>query len=327
MKVLLIFSLFLVSDQDYQKVISVTGHVGGGVTISCKYPQSLSSDSRFLCRRVNTTECMYRISDKESRKERNDRRFSLHDDGNQTYTVVINNLTKKDSGEYWCGAEVNWTSGEGYKVYTTQVKLRVTDSPPPDSPPPGFPTSLVITGVSVILVLLLIGLFILTLRKRRKTQGSASTQNQSPRASTNDQTVPLAVSDYEEVKDTRGLSALDAGGSSVCSTAQLPTDVSEPSQAVYDNLQIPSGSSDTSNAVYCTPQSPSNPPDLVAYSPAQLPTISSDSSVSVAQCSAGNPAEGLTYAAVNFNKTAGRSTDAVGLKKENESCVYATVRD
>ncbi|KAI4871362.1 hypothetical protein NFI96_022692, partial [Prochilodus magdalenae] len=172
MKILLVFSLFLVSDQDNQKIINVTGHVGGGVAISCKYPQSLSSDSRFLCRRVNSTQCNDRISD--SRKERNDRRFSLHDDKVQTYTVSINNLTGRDSGEYWCGAEVNWTSGDGYRVYTTQVKLRVTDSPPPDSPPSGFPTSSVITGVSVILVLLLIGLFILTLRKRRKAQGTTT---------------------------------------------------------------------------------------------------------------------------------------------------------
>ncbi|KAI4900256.1 hypothetical protein NFI96_025373 [Prochilodus magdalenae] len=307
-------------DQDYQKIISVTDHVGGGVTISCKYPQSLRSDSRFLCRTVNTTDCHYRISDKESRKEKNDRRFSLHDHGNQTFTVVINNLTEGDSGEYWCGAEVNWTSGVGYKVYTTQVKLRVADFPPPDSPPPGFPTSSVITGVSVILVLLLIGLFILTLRKRRKAQGTTTHRNILIH------TVPLAVSDCEEVKDTKGLPTSDAGGSSVCSTAQLPTNISEPSQTVHDNVQIPSSSSDFSVPVYSTVQVPSNPPNQDTCSATQSPTNPSDSSVSVAQCSAGKPAEDLTYATVKFSKKAGRSTDAVGPNMEEDSCVYATLR-
>ena len=113
-------------DPSYEKSISVIGHVGGGVNISCKYPQSLSRDPKFLCRRVGTADCNYTTSVKESRRWRNEGRLSLHDDGNQTFTVVINSLTEGDSGEYWCGAESDWTSDDGYKVYITQVNLRVT---------------------------------------------------------------------------------------------------------------------------------------------------------------------------------------------------------
>uniref|UniRef100_A0AAR2M4B5 Ig-like domain-containing protein n=1 Tax=Pygocentrus nattereri TaxID=42514 RepID=A0AAR2M4B5_PYGNA len=63
---------------------------------------------------------------KESRRWINDGKLYLHDDGKQTFTVIINSLTEGDSGEYWCGAESDWTSDHGYKAYITQINLRVT---------------------------------------------------------------------------------------------------------------------------------------------------------------------------------------------------------
>uniref|UniRef100_A0AAR2ISG8 Immunoglobulin domain-containing protein n=1 Tax=Pygocentrus nattereri TaxID=42514 RepID=A0AAR2ISG8_PYGNA len=119
-------------DLSYKKNISVTGHVGGSVNISCKYPQSHSSDPKFLCRRVGTADCSYETSVKESRRWRNEGKLYLHDDGKQVFTVVINRLTEGDSGEYWCGAESDWTSDHGYKVFITQINLRVTE---PTTPP------------------------------------------------------------------------------------------------------------------------------------------------------------------------------------------------
>ncbi|KAL6482272.1 hypothetical protein MHYP_G00103520 [Metynnis hypsauchen] len=186
-------------DQDYKKNISVTGHVGGGVNISCKYPASHSSHPKFLCRRVGTVSCSYETSVKEGRRWINEGKLYLHDDGKQIFTVIVNNLTERDSGEYWCGAESNRTSDHGYNVYITQINLRVSDSPPP-----AFPVSSVVTGVSVVLLLLLIGLlfFILTLRKRSKTQDPDRIQGQSLR----DDCSPSNSPDQAN-----------------CSTAQLPT--------------------------------------------------------------------------------------------------------
>ncbi|XP_053492997.1 polymeric immunoglobulin receptor-like [Ictalurus furcatus] len=115
-------------DVSYEKSISKTVHVGGDLNISCKYPESLRSDPKFLCKtRLKDSACFYKESVNESRKYVNEGKFSLYDDGEtQMLTVSIRNVTEQDSGEYWCGAEAAWTSDHGYKVYFTQIDLTVT---------------------------------------------------------------------------------------------------------------------------------------------------------------------------------------------------------
>ncbi|XP_017542827.1 CMRF35-like molecule 8 isoform X3 [Pygocentrus nattereri] len=300
LKVLFIFTLFLISVgggesgrvmgysgggvlikyQDYEKSVSVTGHVGGGVNIRCKYPQSHSSDPKFLCRRVGSADCTYKSSVKESRRWINEGKLSLHDNrAKQIFTVSFNSLTEGDSGEYWCGAESDWTSDHGYKAYITQINLRVTSpdvlpqssthisssttqpttSSTPEtassplsatgSPPPAFPVSSVVTGVSVVVLLLLIGLlfFVVTLRKRNKTRGPASIQSQSHRGSSDNHPVSCDVYVYEEVKDIPGS---DAGVSTVYSAVELLTNPSEPSQTLYGNVQLSTNPSEPSQTLY-----------------------------------------------------------------------------
>uniref|UniRef100_A0AAR2M031 Immunoglobulin domain-containing protein n=1 Tax=Pygocentrus nattereri TaxID=42514 RepID=A0AAR2M031_PYGNA len=154
-------------DQDYTTSVSVTGHVGGSVNISCKYPQSHRSDPKFLCRRVGTADCTYKTSVKESRRWINEGKLSLHDDrAKQIFTVSFNRLTEGDSGEYWCGAESNWTSDHGYKAFITQINLRVTSpdvlpqsstpisssttQPTTSSPPETRSSPLSTTGINIL---------------------------------------------------------------------------------------------------------------------------------------------------------------------------------
>ncbi|XP_037399233.1 CMRF35-like molecule 8 [Pygocentrus nattereri] len=250
-------------DLSYKKSISVTGHVGGSVNISCKYSQSHSSYPKFLCRRVGTADCNNTTSVKESRRWRNEGKLSLHDDGKQIFTVIINNLTEGDSGEYWCGAESDWTSDHGYKAYITQINLTVTErramtaSTSPSSSTPqstettsstaptttvnsSFKTSTAYSSmvIVVILALLLMGLlfFIVTLKKRSKTRDPGRNQSQ-PLREFSVHRVSQALYDYEEI-DITHLPSSDNRASTVYSPAQLPTNPSEPSQVVYVTIKL-----------------------------------------------------------------------------------------
>ncbi|KAL6482279.1 hypothetical protein MHYP_G00103590 [Metynnis hypsauchen] len=121
---------------------------GGGVNISCKYPQSHKNNPKFLCRRVGSADCSYETSVKKSRRWINEGKLHLHDDGKQIFTVSFNRLTQGDSGEYWCGAESDWTSDHGYKVYITQINLRVTGTASPTTSPSSSAAQTIETNAS-----------------------------------------------------------------------------------------------------------------------------------------------------------------------------------
>ncbi|XP_066515008.1 polymeric immunoglobulin receptor-like [Hoplias malabaricus] len=115
-------------DPEFGKSISVTGRAGGSVNISCKYPQSLRSSPKFLCRRVVSGDCFYKTPVNESRKWINQGKYSLHDDRvNNTLSVIISDVREGDSGEFWCGAESDWESDHGYKLYIAHISLTVTE--------------------------------------------------------------------------------------------------------------------------------------------------------------------------------------------------------
>ncbi|XP_076842106.1 polymeric immunoglobulin receptor-like isoform X2 [Brachyhypopomus gauderio] len=124
-------------DLNYGRSISETGYRGGTVNISCKYPESQRSDPKFLCKIVGTDVCAYKMSVKESGRWINEGYMSLYDDRTTLlFTVTIRELT--GSGTYWCGAESDWESDHGYKVYITQIYLTVTE---PQVPVPSVSSS------------------------------------------------------------------------------------------------------------------------------------------------------------------------------------------
>ncbi|XP_058258705.1 uncharacterized protein LOC131361539 isoform X3 [Hemibagrus wyckioides] len=290
-------------DLSYEKSIRKTVHVGGDLTLSCKYPKSLRSNPKFLCKRNQTAACSHKASVTGSRKNVTMGKFSLYDDrAKQTFSVIIRDVTEQDSGEYWCGAEAAWTSDHGYTVYFTRINLTVTDphvpvsTSKPTQPPSSSsssssspillftdkhkssstssspPAASTVITVSVILLLLLIGIIILlvALQKRQKLLGSASTPGRrSVKDTGNNQGVPLDACEYEEIKDTRRLSASDAGTFTVYSTAELPTIPSD-HHTVYANSDLPTSPCDS--ALYSTAHLPTIPSDQDIYSNVQLPT-------------------------------------------------------
>ncbi|KAF5892250.1 polymeric immunoglobulin receptor-like isoform X10, partial [Clarias magur] len=191
-------------DLFYEMFISKTVHVGGDLNISFKYPESLTNMTKYLCKRLHTATCSHKVSVNAGNKHKENTKanFSLYDDRErQILNVSIRNVTERDAGEFWCGAEAAWESDHGYKVYFTQIILTVTgktlkpttpsssSQSIPASPPAVVPASTVIT-VSVILPVILIGitLIILTLQKRMEGYaGRASTDQCSDLNSGNNQ--------------------------------------------------------------------------------------------------------------------------------------------
>ncbi|KAG7326205.1 hypothetical protein KOW79_009606 [Hemibagrus wyckioides] len=123
-------------------------------------------------------------------------------------------------------------------------------------------------------------------KDKPKSFCSASTPGRrSVKDTGNNQGVPLDACEYEEIKDTRRLSASDAGTFTVYSTAELPTIPSD-HHTVYANSDLPTSPCDS--ALYSTAQLPTIPSDQDIYSNAQLPT----------RLSAGESAEDLNYTTV-----------------------------
>ncbi|XP_053333572.1 uncharacterized protein LOC128506981 [Clarias gariepinus] len=261
-----------------------------------------------------------------SKSPAKDSRFSLYDDTTaKVFTVNITDLRPEDEGTYWCGIE-----GIVYDSYTEIQLLFKMDDPsihivsstthPTHSTSPSVHAeithsttemSTVITAVSVVLVLLLFSLLFAVALERKKHQGSSAAQ--LTQSSSKHKVVPCP--DYEEIKDARILT------NSIYSTAPPPSKHFE----IYANTELPTGYSDHLQAVYTTVDHPSAPPDQDFYSTAQLPTISSDSSVSAAPPSVVKSAERLTYAEVSFGTRSNDAAPKVIYKHENNSCEYDNV--
>ncbi|KAI4871357.1 hypothetical protein NFI96_004823, partial [Prochilodus magdalenae] len=188
------------------------------MNISCKYPQSHSSDPKFLCRRVGYVGCAYKTPVNENRRWITQGKFAPHDDrAKRIFTVSITNLSERDSGEYWCGAESDWTSDDGYKVYITQVNLRVTG---------GVVLMLGKSSSSDIIIFITSSDIIIFITSKHNFPWNFSTGDH--------QKGPIAI--YGNITDTRRLPDSDAGVSTVCRSAGLPTKPSDASEPVYNNV-------------------------------------------------------------------------------------------
>ncbi|KAI4886147.1 hypothetical protein NFI96_000586 [Prochilodus magdalenae] len=158
MKVLLIFTLYLISEPKTE-----TGYLGETVTINCSYPDQYERhknnfykfDGQYVTALISTT---------ETQRDR----FSISKDrGSKAVSVRISDVREGDGGGYYCGVSVGGESVSYYSLYT-EIQLQVTA--------PGSSIIIIIT-VCVCVVLLLIGgsaLIFYRLRCRR-TQVTGST--------------------------------------------------------------------------------------------------------------------------------------------------------
>jgi len=85
--------------------MSVTGYSGGGVTITCKYDEGYTENTKCFCK-GEWSYCTDQIRTDIKDKWFDAGRFSLYDDTRSAvFTVTIRDLTEEDSGKYYCGVD------------------------------------------------------------------------------------------------------------------------------------------------------------------------------------------------------------------------------
>nr|XP_035934909.1 CMRF35-like molecule 6 isoform X2 [Halichoerus grypus] len=105
---------------------SVTGTVGGSLSVQCQYEEKFRETAKYWCK----SPCLGDIVvTKESDKEVRSGRVSIRDHpANLTFTVTLENLTEGDAGTHRCGIDTSWLPG--YMIdLTFRVVVSVTPGP------------------------------------------------------------------------------------------------------------------------------------------------------------------------------------------------------
>ncbi|XP_061625490.1 uncharacterized protein LOC133476304 isoform X3 [Phyllopteryx taeniolatus] len=97
------------TDIDWEdiKATVIKKHVGEAVQIQCSYPFNYDKDDNFLCKGDNPVSCN-RMRHKTKVLRVNERK--------KHFSVRIHDLSKTDSGTYWCSSNTTWKQSEYAKV-------------------------------------------------------------------------------------------------------------------------------------------------------------------------------------------------------------------
>ncbi|RXN37734.1 polymeric immunoglobulin receptor-like protein [Labeo rohita] len=130
-------------DAKYPKSVTKSVYLGEEVNITCQIPEEhevhfCKEDDNHICQNISSS----KVTQMNGSSERNEERV---------FTVIISNVSVRDAGVYWCGAETRDTCLTFISL-NTKIQLNIIN------------LSMIIF-VSVCVILLLIGGFTLTVRK------------------------------------------------------------------------------------------------------------------------------------------------------------------
>ncbi|XP_041961182.1 CMRF35-like molecule 8 [Alosa sapidissima] len=221
--------------------LDVIGQVGGSVDISCRYPQESTNISKHLCKLSPESMCADLIASKTHETRG---RFSIvHDRDQELFTVTIRDLTRTDSGVYWCGVRTGGISGSMALIteVNLQVKHEITGQEPPPSNPPSTSAA---------------------------TPGSASSQPMIAAVCGGVAVMVLTLAVFMHFKCTRAKASEPASSSSTDSCRETGNKRAPQVDCVYEEIQdssSPEGSSPVAEGVYALADAPAEPSDDPGY--------------------------------------------------------------
>ncbi|XP_064438242.1 CMRF35-like molecule 2 [Mirounga angustirostris] len=88
---------------------SVTGTLGGSLSVPCQYEEGYQRHNKYWCRGEFGITCEKIVETKGEEKEERNGRVSIRDHAdNFTFIVTMENLTTDDAGSYWCRIQRTW---------------------------------------------------------------------------------------------------------------------------------------------------------------------------------------------------------------------------
>nr|XP_028572625.1 CMRF35-like molecule 1 isoform X1 [Podarcis muralis] len=157
---------------------TVSGPVGGSLSVICRYSEAYESYLKFWCKDLNY-QCKKIIETTESSSLVKQDRFSINDNRSLCLiTIITENLTLEDIGQYRCGVNIPLGFEDYFPVTvvvlqepltTTTTAAAAVTTRGPDSEPPGLLITILLPVIFLVLVVLLVAALLLmrSLKKQK----------------------------------------------------------------------------------------------------------------------------------------------------------------
>ncbi|XP_034960282.1 CMRF35-like molecule 1 isoform X1 [Zootoca vivipara] len=159
---------------------TVSGPLGGSLSVICRYSEAYESYLKYWCKDLKYG-CKKIIETTKSSFLVKQDRFSINDNRSlRLFTIITENLTLEDIGQYRCGINIPLGSDDYFPVTvvvlqepltttTTAAAAVTTRGPDSDSEPPGLFITILLPVIFLVLVLLLVAALLLmrSLKKQK----------------------------------------------------------------------------------------------------------------------------------------------------------------
>ncbi|KAB0367268.1 hypothetical protein FD755_020592 [Muntiacus reevesi] len=122
---------------------SVTGIVGGSLSVECRYQEALVDNIKYWCKQPCVSPWKI-VETRESEREVRRGRVSIRDrPASLTFTVTLKSLREEDAGMYGCGIYVPFSVDPTFQVEVSVIPVTMTTtSPGRSTSTPESPTTL-----------------------------------------------------------------------------------------------------------------------------------------------------------------------------------------